>query len=110
MKPFRTAAHSTGPYDAELTSTRVGYAARYENEGRAADREAAVAARAARAMRDGDRYMDGTARDRLPHIAHGSQWSGPDRDHDPWEPRAGEHTPRSYAAMSCGRQAEPEAG
>jgi len=71
---------------------------------------ATVAARAARAMRDGDRHMDGTARDRLPHITHGSQGSGPDREHDPWEPRVGEHTPRSYAAMSCGRQAEPDAG
>jgi len=65
---------------------------------------------AARAMRDGDRHMDGTARDRLPHSTQDSQWPGPDRDHDPWEPRANEHTPRSYAAMSRGRQAEPEAG
>lgn len=110
MKPFRTVTQSTGPYDAELTHPRVGYAARYENEGPAADRQAAVAARAARAMRDGDRYMDGTARNARPRITHGSQWSGLSRDHDPWKPRADEHTPQLYAAKNGSRQTEREAG
>ena len=57
-------------YDAELADPRISYAGHYENDGSAGDRAAAVAARAARAMRDGNRHMDGTARERFPGIRH----------------------------------------
>ncbi len=53
MRPFRTGAPSAAPYDAELTDPRVSHAAWYENNACAANREAVVAARGARAMRDG---------------------------------------------------------
>jgi hypothetical protein len=96
-------------YDPELTDPRVSYTARYENDGRVDDRVAAVSARAARAMRDGDRYMDGSARDGLRRVTPGSLRSGPDRGHDLREPRAGEHSPRRYVTMSR-RQAQLEAG
>jgi hypothetical protein len=57
-------------YDAELADPRVRYAGHYENDDGAGDRAAAVAARAARAMRDGNRHMNGTARERSPGIRH----------------------------------------
>jgi hypothetical protein len=62
MKPFRTVAPSTEPYDAELTDPRVGQAAWYENNVCAANREAVVAARAAHAMHHGGRHMGGAPR------------------------------------------------
>ena len=48
--------------EAEFHDYRVRYAVHYENDGPADIRAAVVAARAARAMRDGNRYMDGSAR------------------------------------------------
>ena len=99
-------------YEVELTDPRVSYAARYENEGHADDRAAAVAARAARAMRDGNRSMDGTARDGSQGLVPRSPRSAPDRNHNP---RARGHPPRPFLTMKrcCpGRQeaAEREAG
>jgi hypothetical protein len=47
---------------ADLADHRVSYAAHFENDGRRAERAASVADRAARAMRDGGRYLDGSAR------------------------------------------------
>jgi len=96
-------------YDPELTDPRVSYAARYENEGRADDRVAAVSARSARAMRDGDRYLDDSARDGLRRVGAGSLRPGPNRDHDPREPRAREHSPRRYVTKNR-RQPQLEAG
>src|SRR6266516_5939112 len=66
---------SSSYYEAEPAGPRVSYAARYENEGQAADRTAAVAARAARAMRDGDRHMAGSPRDHLPEGSRSSPGS-----------------------------------
>jgi hypothetical protein len=109
MKPFRTITETTAPYDAELTDPRVCYAARYENQGPATDRQASVAARAARAMRDGGRHMDGTAQHDLPRIPHSTQRPGLGRDPGPRGPRARERPP-AYATMSATRQTQPEAG
>jgi predicted GIY-YIG superfamily endonuclease len=47
----------------ELASHRVSYALEHENSGPTGTRAGLVAARAARAMRDGDRTMTGTRRD-----------------------------------------------
>ena len=77
-------------HEAEPAGPRVSYAARYENEGQAADRTAAVAARAARAMRDGDRHRDGSPRDHLP----GGSRSGPD-----YMPRG---FPAQHGPCDCG--------
>ena len=81
-------------HDAESADTRVRYAARYENEGQAADRTDAVAARAARAMRDGDRSMDGSPRDHQP----GGGRSGPD-----WMPHGfpAQHDPCRCGLPAC---------
>jgi hypothetical protein len=49
-------------YEPELADPRVSYAVRFENDSHDSDRVAAVAERAVRAMRDGNRNMDGTAR------------------------------------------------
>jgi hypothetical protein len=98
-------------YDPELTHPRVSYAARYENEGNTADRAASVAARAARAMRDGHRHMDGSPRDGAQRLMPGrSQRLGPDRDHRPRNHRPGRREPQP--SMPTGRdcQPQPEAG
>jgi hypothetical protein len=64
-------------HETDLTGPRASYAARYENQGPARDRQAAVAARAAWAMRDGDRHMDGSPRTH-PTPAH--RQAGPEAD------------------------------
>jgi hypothetical protein len=48
------------PELAEQANPRVSYAMHHENDGSAAKRQQLVASRAARAMRDGNRYMDGS--------------------------------------------------
>ncbi len=60
-------------YDAELACPRVSYATHHENDGPPARRQELVASRAARAMRDGNRYMDGSPRDGLPRFPRSPQ-------------------------------------
>ncbi len=103
-------------YEAESTHPRVSYAAHYENDGHPDDRAAAVAARAARAMREGDRHMDGSPRDHLPE---GSR-SGPDSmrrgfpaEHDPCRCglpacRSGFPDPREIPPAREAREADAE--
>jgi hypothetical protein len=65
----------TSIHETDLTGPRVGYATRYENQGPADGRQAAVTARAARAMRDGDRHMDGSPRT---HPTQANRQAGPE--------------------------------
>jgi hypothetical protein len=57
----------------DLDDLRVHYAVEHENSGSPARRLELVTARAARAMRDGNRYMDGSPQDGLPRISRAPQ-------------------------------------
>lgn len=60
----------------KLTDPRVSYAMHHENDGSPARRRQLVASRAARAMREGGRHMDGSPRqgvaERLPDLPAGA--------------------------------------
>src|SRR6266568_9620617 len=95
------AQHMTdSSYDPVLTDPRVSYATRYENEGQATGRAASVTARAARAMRDGNRHMDDTARGSRNSVTRSARtrrrtrpgqqsWAGPQGRRRPPRPNRG---------------------
>lgn len=89
-------------HDADQADFRTEYASQQENTGPAGHRAELVASRAARAMRDGDRHMDGSLRDHL---------AATRRAYDDRTARLGPATPDYWGVWgSAERDWEAEAG
>lgn len=79
-RPGAEATEVTASRTGELANPRVSYAIQHENDGPPKRRQELVTSRAARAMRDGNRHMDGSPRPGRARFPRSPRPSQPSRD------------------------------